>query len=88
MATAFQRKGSRIVGTLAPQEREVIVSLLGQVRELLGGDEVAPTGDPLTDLIGELEPTETPPTTTAILPWTGCCPVGTRTPTKRPSSAR
>lgn len=61
MATAFQRKGSRIVGTLAPQEREVIVSLLGQVRELLGGDEVAPTGDPLTDLIGELEPTETPP---------------------------
>lgn len=55
MATAFQRKGSRIIGTLAPQEREVIVGLLGQVRELLGGDEVAPTGDPLTDLIGDLE---------------------------------
>ncbi|KYH43330.1 DUF2017 domain-containing protein [Branchiibius sp. NY16-3462-2] len=60
MATAFQRKGSRIVGTLAPQEREVIVGLLGQVRELLGGDEVAPTGDPLTDLIGELEPAPEP----------------------------
>lgn len=55
MATAFQRKGSRIVGTLAGQERDVIVGLLGQVRELLGGDEVAPTGDPLTDLIGDLE---------------------------------
>lgn len=55
MATAFQRKGSRIVGTLAPQERDVIVGLLGQVRELLGGDDVAPTGDPLTDLIGDLE---------------------------------
>lgn len=61
MATAFQRKGSRIVGTLAPQERDVIVGLLGQVRELLGGDEVAPTGDPLTDLIGDLESADPAP---------------------------
>lgn len=60
MATAFQHKGSRIIGTLAPQEQEVIVGLLGQVRDLLGGDEVAPTGDPLTDLIGDLDAAAVP----------------------------
>lgn len=57
MAIAFRRKGSRIVGTLDGQEREVVASVLSQVRELLGGDEVAPTGDPLADLIGELDAT-------------------------------
>lgn len=62
MATAFRRKGSRVVGSLAPQEREVVTGLLGQVRELLGGDDVAPTGDPIADLIGGLD--EAPPDTT------------------------
>lgn len=55
MATAFRRKGSRVVGTLIPQEREVVSGLLAQVRELLGGDEVAPSGDPIADLIGDLD---------------------------------
>ncbi|MDE9367829.1 DUF2017 domain-containing protein [Luteipulveratus sp. YIM 133132] len=54
MATAFRRKGSRVVGRMDVHERELVVSLLQQTRELLGGDDHAGTGDPLQDLLGSL----------------------------------
>ncbi|AKU16335.1 DUF2017 domain-containing protein [Luteipulveratus mongoliensis] len=52
MATAFRRKGSRVVGRMDTQEREVVISLFEQTRELVGGEDHVSSGDPLQDLIG------------------------------------
>ncbi|NYJ74027.1 DUF2017 domain-containing protein [Allobranchiibius huperziae] len=54
MAEAFRRKGARYVGKFDQEEREVIVSLLSQVRELIALDEEPATGDPIRDLLDSL----------------------------------
>lgn len=65
MATAFRRKGSRIVGKLDADEREVIAGLLEQTRDLLdpGHSQQDPSEpqDPVQELFASLErPIATP----------------------------
>lgn len=55
MATAFKRKGSRLVGKLDEGERQIVVSLLRQTRELVGVDDRPSSGDPLQDLLGSFD---------------------------------
>ena len=54
MAQAFRRKGARYVGRFDQEEREVVVALLSQVRELVALDEGPATGDPIRDLLDGL----------------------------------
>ncbi|MBO1756197.1 DUF2017 domain-containing protein [Allobranchiibius sp. CTAmp26] len=54
MAEAFRRKGARYVGKFDQEEREVVVHLLSQVRELVTLDEAPATGDPIRDLLDGL----------------------------------
>lgn len=54
MAEAFRRKGARYVGRFDQEEREVVVSLLSQVLQLVALDEKPPTGDPIRDLLDGL----------------------------------
>ena len=54
MATAFRRKGDRLVGRLEEVEREVVVGLLQQTHELLAPAPREPTGDPFDDLVARL----------------------------------
>lgn len=61
MATAFRRKGSRLVGKLDRQERAIVAGLMASTRDLLDTeDEQQSSGDPFTDLMRQLEkPTAT-----------------------------
>jgi len=54
MARAFRRKGGSLEGRLDPGEREIVAGLLEQTRSLLE-PQVADTGDPLADLVADLE---------------------------------
>ncbi len=54
MARAFSRKGPRIVGKFDDQERQIVVGLLSQVRDLLASDHAPSSGDPLRDLLDGL----------------------------------
>lgn len=54
MAKAFKRKGDRFVAQLDEVEREVVVSLLQQTRELLAPVFREPTGDTFDDLVATL----------------------------------
>lgn len=49
MATAFRRKGSRVVGRLDEQERGIVAGLLSSTRELLDPD-ADDSGDPEKDV--------------------------------------
>jgi hypothetical protein len=53
MATAFRRKGSRIVARLDTGERAIVRELLDQTRQLLA-PQGASTGDPIEDLLAGL----------------------------------
>ncbi|BDZ58734.1 hypothetical protein GCM10025872_23910 [Barrientosiimonas endolithica] len=96
MATAFRRKGSRVVGRLDEQERGIVAGLLSSTRELLDpdADETGDTdesADPLERLRRELDaPTATPeeveqrdPALRRLLP-----PPAATTTTSRATSAR
>lgn len=55
MATAFRRKGSRVVGRLDQQERAIVAGLMESTRELLEAEEQEPSGDVFADLMRQLE---------------------------------
>jgi Domain of unknown function (DUF2017) len=60
MATAFRRKGSRVIGRLDGQERAIVTGLMASTRDLLDADERPSSGDVFTDLMRQLEkPTAT-----------------------------
>ncbi len=54
MATAFRRKGDRLVGRLSEEERGLVIELLARTRDLLAPPEDEPTGDVFTDLVAGL----------------------------------
>lgn len=54
MAQGFRRKGDRYVARLDSGEREIVVGLLTQARDLLALDDPPATGDPLRDLLDGL----------------------------------
>lgn len=54
MAQAFRRKGERYLARMDAQEREIVVGLLVQARDLLALDEAPSSGDPLRDLLDGL----------------------------------
>lgn len=54
MATAFRRRGSRVVGWLGAEERAIVAGLMASTRDLLGDDQES-TGDPVADLLRQLE---------------------------------
>lgn len=55
MATAFRRKGSRVVGRLDSQERAIVTGLMESTRELLEADDHEPSGDVFTDLMRQMD---------------------------------
>lgn len=54
MAQGFRRKGERYVARMDSGEREIVVGLLTQARDLLALDDPPLTGDPLRDLLNGL----------------------------------
>jgi hypothetical protein len=54
MATAFKRKGDRLVSRLDDVEREVVVGLLAQTQAFLEPATPEPTGDTFKDLVATL----------------------------------
>jgi hypothetical protein len=54
VARAFKRKGDRFVARLDDDERDVVVWLLEQTRELLAPEPREPTGDPFEDLVARM----------------------------------
>ncbi|WP_265447583.1 DUF2017 domain-containing protein [Flexivirga meconopsidis] len=59
MATAFKRKGSRVVAKMAAEEREVVSELLTQTRQLVAPNDGA-TGDPVEDMMASIGRTADP----------------------------
>lgn len=55
MATAFRRKGSRLVGRLDRQERAIVTGLMASTRDLLDADDHESSGDVFADLMRQLE---------------------------------
>jgi hypothetical protein len=54
VARAFRRKGDRFVARLDDDERDVVVWLLEQTRELLAPEPREQTGDPFEDLVARM----------------------------------
>jgi len=59
VATAFRRKGNRVVARLDDLEREVVIALMAQTRDLLAAPELAPRaqehgGDDFDELVASL----------------------------------
>ena len=68
MATAFRRKGERVVGRLDAEELQVVVHLLSLTRDFVAPEREG-TGDPFMDLVaglGESDPDPTEPSDPAL----------------------
>lgn len=55
MATAFRRRGSRLVGRLDHQERAIVTGLMASTRDLLDTDDHESTGDVFADLMRQID---------------------------------